>query len=198
MVRMGKGTTDIDRGSDRKEGRKEGRRSWHSLACSLLRACLSGHPVTVVQLKDSGQAVTCLDCKYRGETQLLEALPKPKLKQHQLYLHVLPLKCENLIGFLRDPSLSSSPPSDHSKQATLYMTLYDFLYEFIRPKDRRRRFALAQTIESKFISILRIWYTRTCIDKSGKTYVDSVKMDRRNAIAEGRWPPEIGEQIAQN
>ncbi|KAG7190992.1 hypothetical protein KM043_007039 [Ampulex compressa] len=62
---------------------EEERRSWHSLACRLLRACSSGHPVTVVWLKDSGQAVTCLDCKYRGET-LLEALPKPKLKWHQV------------------------------------------------------------------------------------------------------------------
>lgn len=78
------GKKGISRGGVKgKEGWKEGRRSWHSLACRLLRVCSPRHPVTVVWLKDSGQAVTCLDCKYRGRGDTLsETLPKPKLKWH--------------------------------------------------------------------------------------------------------------------
>lgn len=60
--------------------------------------------MTVVWLKDSGQAVTCLDCKYR-ET-LLETLPKPKLKWHPAWnarRDEKKKKRENLIDFCRAP-----------------------------------------------------------------------------------------------
>lgn len=56
---------------------EEKRKAYHPGTGWLLRACPSGHSMAVVWLKDSGQAVTCLDCKYWGKQS---SLPKPKLK----------------------------------------------------------------------------------------------------------------------
>jgi len=72
--------------------------------------------VTVVWLKDSGQAVTCLDCKYR-ET-LLEALPKPKLKWHRAPSARRDEKRENLI----DPCRTNSPDSTLQFPPRVYIT----------------------------------------------------------------------------
>lgn len=75
--------------------------------------------MTVVWLKDSGQAVTCLDCKYRGEI-LLEALPKPKLKWQRARTRGRTRGHKNLIVLLHDSFDSSCTRYQLVREDTRY------------------------------------------------------------------------------
>lgn len=98
-------------------GAKEGRSSWHSLACTLLRACLPRHPVTVVWLKDSGQAVTCLDCKYR-RGNILGGCAKTKTRVTSVWC-TPPYEKRRLIDFHRDSRLFHFPTASKFSAACI-------------------------------------------------------------------------------